>query len=136
MSSLTSYLGKLIGVYCLLVALFLFTHKEESVETVSALLHSPTALFVTGLLTIVAGLAIILAHNVWSGGALPVVVTLIGWVTLVKGLVILFLSPEEQPTLFLGELHYARLFYFYTAVSLALGLYLTVAGSRATPRRA
>jgi hypothetical protein len=136
MSSLTSYLAKLIGLYCILAALFMFTHKELSVETVSALLHSPTALFVTGLMTIVAGLAIILAHNVWSGGALPVVVTLIGWLTLVKGLVILFLSPAQQPTLFLGEMRYARLFYFYTAITFALGLYLTYAGSRSTARRA
>jgi hypothetical protein len=134
MSSTTSYLSRLIGLYCILAALFMFTHKQLSVDTVTALLHSPMALFVTGLLTILLGLAMILGHNVWSG-TLPVVVTLIGWATLVKGLVVLFLSPTEQPTLFLGELHYARLFYFYTAVSLALGLYLTVAGSRSAPRR-
>jgi len=135
MSSLTSYLSKLIGTYCILLALFMFTHKQQSVDAVSALLHSPTALFVTGLFTILIGLAMILAHNVWSGGALPVVVTLIGWWSLVKGLVILFLSPTQAPTLFLGEMHYAKLFYFYTALSLALGVYLTYAGSR-TPQRA
>ena len=136
MSSLTSYLAKLIGLYCILVSLFLFTHRQESVETVSALLHSPMALFVTGLITILAGLAMILSHNVWSGGALTVVVTLIGWVTLVKGLVILFLSPQDQPALFLGELHYARLFYFYSAITFLLGLYLTYAGSKSAARRA
>ena len=129
MSSTTSFLSRLIGLYCILVALFMFTHKALSVDTVSALLHSPMALFVTGLITILLGLAMILAHNNWSG-TLAVVVSLIGWATLVKGLLILFLSPSEEPTLFLVELHYARLFYFYTAISFVLGLYLTIAGSR------
>jgi hypothetical protein len=28
---------------------------------------------------LLGGLAMVLAHNVWSGGPLPVIVTLIGW---------------------------------------------------------
>jgi hypothetical protein len=53
-----------------------------------------------------------LGHNVWSGGALPVVVTLVGWVALIKGLLLLFLSPEAAAGLYLGGLHYEQPFYF------------------------
>jgi hypothetical protein len=76
-----------------------------------------------------AGLAIVLGHNVWSGGALPVVVTLVGWLILVRGLVLLFLSPAAAMGLLAG-LHFEHLFYVYVALSLLFGIYLTYSGFR------
>ena len=85
-------------------------------------------MFVLGAITLVAGLAMVLAHNIWSGGALVVVVTLVGWVTLIKGLSFLFLSPEGEAEFFLRQLHYQQFFYMYAAISLVLGICLTYGG--------
>jgi hypothetical protein len=103
------------------------TRKQWTIETVTALLHTPPLLFLLGVMAVPVGLAIILGHNVWSGGAVPIVVTLIGWSTLAKGLLFLFLSPEAASGLFLGSLHYEQLFYVYAAFSMLLGIYLTAA---------
>jgi len=130
MSPRTAFLGKLIGLYYILVSLSMLRHKQATVDMVTALVHNPPVLFVTGLLVVAVGLALILAHNVWSGGALPVIVTLFGWVTLIKGLLFLFLSPETTSVFFLGELHYEQFFYFYVGFCLLLGIYMTYAGSR------
>ena len=54
-----------------------------------------------------------LGHNVWSGGALPVVVTCVAWVALGTSLLLLFLSPEAAAAFFLESLHYEQLFYCY-----------------------
>lgn len=35
-------------------------------------------MFTYAIISLALGLAMILGHNVWSGGALPVVVTLVG----------------------------------------------------------
>jgi hypothetical protein len=94
------------------------THKQAMIQMVTALVHDPPVLFLAGLMTVVAGLAMILGHNVWSGGALPVVVTLIGWSTLIKGLVLLFVSPEAAPAFLLGRLHYEQPFDLYVSISL------------------
>jgi vacuolar-type H+-ATPase subunit I/STV1 len=110
------------------------TDKRATVEMMTALVHNPPVLFIVGLMTLVAGLAMILAHNVWSGGALPVIVTVIGWLTLIKGLLFLFLSPEAAGGFFLGGLHYEQLFYMYMAIGLILGVYLTYGGFRSTSR--
>jgi hypothetical protein len=91
-------------------------------------------MFVAGVIAVAAGLALILGHNVWSGGALPVIVTLVGWVALTKGLLILFLSPEAATEFFLGRLHYEELYYWYTAASLLLGIYLIYGTSKARAR--
>jgi hypothetical protein len=95
---------------------------------VTAMIHNAPLMFLASLMTLTAGLAMVLGHNLWSGGALPVVVTLTGWVTLIKGLLLLFLSPEAYAGLFLGGLHYEQLFYLYSAISLLLGIYLAYAG--------
>ncbi len=131
MSQRTLFLGRLIGLYCILIALAMFTHKPAMVETVTAFFHDPPLLFVTGVVVVAAGLALILGHNVWSGGALPVVVTLIGWMALTKGLLILFLSPQASAGFFLERLQFDEFYYGYASVSLVLGLYLTYATSRA-----
>jgi hypothetical protein len=128
MSSRTIFLSRLIGLYCILVALSMMSRRQATVETVTALLQNPSLMFIVGVITLAAGLAVVLAHNIWSGGALVVVVTLVGWITLTKSLLFLFLPPEVGAGLFLGQLHYQQLFYVYGAFSLVLGVYLTYGG--------
>lgn len=128
MSPRTVFLSRLIGLYCILVALSMMTRRQATVETVKALLQNAPMILFLGVITLAAGLAMVLAHNVWSGGALPVIVTLVGWITLIKSLFFLFLPPEMEAGLFLGQLHYQQFFYLYGAFSLVLGLYLTFGG--------
>jgi putative exporter of polyketide antibiotics len=134
MSPRTPFLSRLIGLYAILVALSMFSRGQATVETVAALLQNPSMVFVLGVVMLAAGLAMVLAHNVWSAGALVVVVTLVGWMTLIKSLVFLFLPPEMEARLFLERLHYQQLFYFYWALPLVLGLYLTYGGFRSPPQ--
>jgi hypothetical protein len=134
MSPRTPFLSRLIGLYAILVALSMFSRGQATVETVAALLQNPSMVFVLGVVMLAAGLAMVLAHNIWSGGALVVVVTLVGWMTLIKSLVFLFLPPEMEARLFLERLHYQQLFYFYWTLPLVLGLYLTYGGFRSPPQ--
>ncbi len=78
MSPRTLFLSRLIGLYCILVALSMITRKQATLEWVTALLHDPSMIFVLGAITLIAGLAMVLTHNIWSGGALVVIVTLVG----------------------------------------------------------
>jgi len=130
MSPRTLFLSRLIGLYCILVGLSMMTHSQATVETVTALLQNPSMTLILGVITLAAGLAMVLAHNIWAGGTLVVVVTLVGWMALVKSLFFLFLPPEMETRLFLQQLHYQQLFYLYGAISLALGVYLTYGGFR------
>jgi hypothetical protein len=132
MSPRTLFLSRLIGLYCILVALSMITRRQTTLESVTALLHDPSMIFIVGVITLAAGLAIVLAHNIWSGGALVVIVTLVGWITLIKSLLFLFLPPEVEEGFFLRQLHYQELFYLYGAVSLVLGIYLTYGGFKST----
>ena len=133
MSPRTTFLSRLIGLYCVLASLSLFTHKQTSLTTANAIIHNPAILLVLSAATVVAGLAILLGHNVWSGGMLPMVVTLVGWLALSKGIVFLFLSPDQAVRYF-EALRYEQFFNLYTTISFILGAYLTYAGFRSTSR--
>ena len=134
MSPRTLFLSRLIGLYCIVVALSMMTRRQAMVEMVNGLLQNRSMMVILGIIALAAGLAIVLEHNIWSGGNLAVIVTIIGWLTLIKGLLFLFLSPETEAGLFLGQLHYQQLFYFYGGILLLLGVYLTYAGFRSRSR--
>ena len=130
MSKRTTYLGKLIGLYYIFVAFAMMVHKAAIVDAVAALLHNAAVVFVLGLVALVAGLAMVLAHNVWSGGVLPVVVTVIGWLALFKGLLFICMPAGKLADLYLNCLSFERFFYLYGAFMLLLGIYMTYAAFR------
>ena len=128
MYSRTIFLSRLIGLYGLLVVPSLLVHREATIDLMTALLHNLPLMWVLSMITLTAGLAMVLAHNVWSGGALPVVVTLCGWAALIKGLLFLFLPSSVQSEYLLSALRNPLLFYVWLSPSLLLGIYLTYAG--------
>src|ERR1019366_7185833 len=69
-------------------------------ESIESMKEIPGLVLVTGILTMVGGVAAVDGHNVWSGGALPVTVTLLGWVTLIKGIALIAAPPRALTTFY------------------------------------
>ena len=130
MSTRTIYLARLIGLSSvLLVAALLIRGNALIMATVA---DGPVML-VYAIFSLGAGLAMILGHNVWSGGTLPMIVTLVGWLIFAKGLVLLLVTPESlTPLLERMQQHYP----VYIVPALIIGLYLTYAGFTAPNQRA
>ena len=126
-SPLTIFVAKLLGLYYIILALATMPRKQSSVATIKALIANPPLLLFYEVLALATGLAMILGHNIWSGGALPVGVTLVGWLMAIWGAGLLALSPNATMKLFEAMRHEAY-FHFYTGGTLVLGLYLTIAG--------
>jgi len=124
MSKLTVYLARFIGLFALLVGVGCLVRGNAVIESTVA--NGPVML-VYALVSLATGLAIILGHNIWSGGLLPVVVTVVGWLTLLKGVVLFFATPEDL-TQTLAWMRYGEHYSLYVAPSLIIGLYLTWAG--------
>lgn len=123
----TIFLSRLIGLFSLVLGLAELMHKPAMVKIAAELVNAPALLFILGMVTLLAGLAMVLAHNVWTGGATPVIVTLAGWVLLIRGFILVAISPSRAVGL-LEALHFADFYYVYVAMPLILGLYLTFAG--------
>jgi hypothetical protein len=127
----TAFIAKLVGIYVTVISVVLITGKGSSVEMMNSMVRNPELLFVLGILGMTAGLAIILAHNVWSGGALPVMVTLVGWTAALKGITLMVFAALGLGSVILDALQYGRFFYLYMGFAALLGLYLAISGFRA-----
>jgi hypothetical protein len=127
MSRLTIYLGKLIGLFLLIAAFAMFLDRDSVIEMATALIDDRALLLIVGLLALGVGLAIVVGHNVWTGGLLPILVTLFGWSQLLRGVVLLLLPAEAQIALF-QAMRLEDFFYVYAGISLIIGAYLTYAG--------
>ncbi len=126
MSPLTVFLGRFLGLSCLVMCAVLVARPRASLAAITSMMQSPGLILVTGIFTMGGGAAMVVGHNVWSGGALPVVVTLLGWLTLIKGIA-LMATPPPALIAFYQALHYPAWFRFYMAAALAFSAWLTVA---------
>jgi hypothetical protein len=115
-----------------IVAVWMLVDEPGLGATVQALVHDRPVRLLLGLMCLAAGLAVVLSHQVWSGGIAPVLVTLVGWVLLVRGIVLLFL-PTDLLEWLVGTMVGAGWLYLAGTVALGFGLILTYAGFRAPP---
>ncbi|HXJ81533.1 MAG TPA: hypothetical protein VMS64_22985 [Candidatus Methylomirabilis sp.] len=129
MSAKTRYLARLIGWFLIIVSLAMLVQKQGLALAITALVHDRAALLVAAMVGLAAGLAMVLAHNVWSGGVVPVAVTVIGWFLMLRNAFILFLPAESLVAVF-DAFHIERLYYLYAVIDLLIGFLLVGASVR------
>jgi hypothetical protein len=127
MTPRTLYLSRLLGLSLLILAVAELVQRAALADTALAIVNAPPLLLLYGLLTLVAGLAIVLGHNVWHGGLMPVVVTILGWLLLLKGAALVVI-PGNQWVGIVQASHFASLYVLYGVLPAVLGIYLTAAG--------
>jgi hypothetical protein len=125
MSPTTVFLGKLFGLYLIAISITMFVNKRRTLATLDEMVRSGPGMLFSGMVATAVGLAIVLGHNVWTGGALAIVVTLFGWAALLKGVSLLLIPPEQMAAVYKG-LGFERLFYVWMGVVLAIGLLITL----------
>ena len=124
MSRLTVFLARSLGLFTALLVVALLVRGSAIIEATAA---DRPVMLAYAIISLAMGIAMVLGHNVWSGGALPVVVTLVGWLILAKGLLLLFLAPEAVSRIF-EQMRYTAHYYLLLSPALMIGLYLTWAG--------
>jgi len=86
---LSIFLAQVIGLYLFLMSLAMLVHHQRFKKTVSDLLGNMTLITLTGGLMLIFGLLIVVDHNIWIPDW-PVLITIIGWILLLQGLMRLF----------------------------------------------
>ena len=80
------FIARLIGPVMLVVGLAVFANRRTFRDMSEEFLASPALLFLSGLLIMPIGLAIVLTHNVWTADW-RVLITLFGWLNTIGGAV-------------------------------------------------
>jgi hypothetical protein len=89
----TKTIAGLIGPTLAAIALGVLLNLASFPALAEQVSREPALIFLSGVLLFIAGLAIVRVHNVWSGGW-PVLVTILGWLTLVGGLIRILLPTK------------------------------------------
>jgi len=87
------FLARLLGPLLLIVGASLLLNPHAVRKMAQDVLGSVTLVYLFGVLDFAAGLAILLVHNVWVA-SWRVIITLIGWLLLIRGAVRI-LAPEQ-----------------------------------------
>jgi hypothetical protein len=93
---LPSFLAKLLGPILVVVAAGVLMNRKSLGALAPGLLGNPALLFLLGFLDFVSGLAIVLIHNVWVADWW-IIITLLGWLLLVRGMVRILISDQVKP---------------------------------------
>lgn len=75
------YLGRLIGPALLIAGLGMAVNPSGYVVIAAEILRSPALIYLGAVLGLLAGVALVLAHNVWTPDW-RVIVTLLGWISI------------------------------------------------------
>jgi hypothetical protein len=123
----TIFLARLIGLLVVCVGASILVQRAVFVKVLKDLTEDRTALFMLGIALLLAGLSIVLTHNVWNEGPLAVVVTLIGWITVLRGLASMFV-PGQGLARTARWMKFEEFSWAYGILVVAIGAYLMWGG--------
>ena len=78
------FLARLLGPMLVVLAVGLVACQSSWRAMAKEFIANRSLLFLSGLLTLLAGLAIVNTHNVWESGW-PVIITIFGWLGVIGG---------------------------------------------------
>jgi hypothetical protein len=87
----STFLSKVLGIYLVLVSSAMLVNMHQFITLINGLMNDAPLLFVIGFFTLILGVIMVVSHNVWEWNW-RVVITLIAWMTLLKGACLIF-SP-------------------------------------------
>ncbi len=119
-------LAKFIGPYVILIGTGLLLNQKTFRQIMQDFPKNHSLVFVTGMITFVAGLSIVLFHNIWVKDW-RLAITLFGWVALIKGawLVLLPETLSKTTKLYVANFKLVLIPWF---IMLLVGFFLTFKG--------
>lgn len=119
---LSLFLAKLLGFYFLIVAALWLWRRKEVESLIKGFIASDTLVGFSGFLNLLAGIAIVVAHSIWTGW--PIVITLIGYLAILQGIIrIGFPAIVKKKGECMMQHHYVPL-----TILIVLGIFFLICG--------
>ena len=121
-------LAKFIGPYIMVIGFGLLFNSKAYQKVIEDFFKNAALVYVTGLITLVAGLAIVIFHNLWILDW-RIIITFFGWNILIKG-AWLIISPNTSAKLAALFAKDNKLVIVPWIIMFAVGIFLTTKGYR------
>ena len=125
---LTFFFAQFLGLVLMILAASMLTQRQMYLQMVAAFKENRSSLFGVSFMGLVVGIVIVFTHNVWSGGILRVLVTVMGWAIFLKSAAFLVL-PTNLLSAWMRPLTSRRIFVIAGILLLLVGIYLFLTGS-------
>jgi len=122
-------IARLVGPTFIAIAAGVLLNASFYVGAVVEAVHSPTLVYISGIASLLAGLAMVNAYTAWTADW-RVVVTILGWILVIAGIVRILIPQLVTPlatTLFSGPTSLS----ITAIIVLVIGGFLTFKGYRA-----
>ena len=123
---LSIFLAKLLGIYMILVGLIFMLRRKAMMPAMKELIKNKSLIYIIAIRELLAGLAIILGHNIWTLG-FEVIITVVGWLMLLEGIIYLILPNRLMQKLF-GKFNTPVWYGAGGVAAIIIGLYLAGRG--------
>jgi uncharacterized membrane protein len=120
------FLAKLIGPVFLAIGIGLLANAAHYRKMAEEGVRSHVLLYLSGILAMSAGLAIVLTHNVWAADW-RVLITLLGWLTTIGGAVRI-VAPQQSEAMGRRFLEHPQAMTGFAVAWLAVGAVLCLFG--------
>jgi hypothetical protein len=114
------------GPLFMAVAAALLINRRTVADLVTGVLNGPEFIFFSGIFILLAGLAIVRAHNIWSA-EWTVLITVLGWLCVIGG-IIRIVWPERVTALRDTMMKSENAVTAWALITLLLGAFLTAKG--------
>ncbi len=132
----SKFIARILGPSLIAIGLSQVVNSQTLRTLVEQFLQSYALIFLAGIITLVAGLAIVNVHNLWVNDW-RVAITIFGWLGVIGGFVRVVL-PQQTAVIGTAIFGVPNITLFSGAVTIVIGVWLTVMGyrtERAAPAR-
>ncbi len=124
-----TFIARLTGPLLVVIGIGVLLNPSNYLAMIAEAAHSPTLIYISGLLTLPLGLAILNLHRAWTADW-RVVITVLGWLLLIGG-VIRIVLPQFTATLAISLYSTSTALAVFAVIMLVLGGFLSFEGYRA-----
>ena len=120
------FLSKALGLYFVVFSLGMLLNAKRLKPLLMKILDTPALLFISGLVALILGILILVGHNIWEANW-KLIITLSGWLALVKGVILVFF-PQLLVTTSKKWLQNKAAYYSTSGILFLIGIYLWYIG--------
>lgn len=119
------FLAQALSIYLTVMGFSMLFNRDYFYEAAIETITQKGLSLLTALFTLVLGIVIVLFHNQWMWNW-RVIITVLGWITLIKGVVRLIIPSQVEQSI--SVYSHGKVFYLVSFVMIILGVVLAYYG--------
>ncbi len=123
MQNAAMWLASILGPFMTIIGLWMLLYYDQLIKVLSGIKNSPALFYLSSVYNLLIGFTILSQYDLWGWNAL-VLVTLLGWAMVVRGVMGLFV-PQLLMDFFMGKPQFTKIM---GIIPLIWGLFLSWVG--------